>query len=177
MKDEEILKIDFDNWPLPNEVLVEVGRVSALWASLESPLTLLLGKLAGFNEVNDPKPFILINHSSFPQKLDMLGALCEQLEPQYANLKGYPEVISKLKSTQAKRNRFMHNGMVFDSDSGNLEMAVGSARGKLKTKVEIVTIADIRRAVVEIDEAQTALYKLVLGRDIGPVYTRRPRKA
>ncbi len=175
MKDEEISKIDFDNWPLPNEVLIEIGRVSALWSSLESLLMLLIGKLAGFNQINDPMPFILLNHSSFPQKLDMLGALCEQLKPQHSNLKGYSEVISKLKSAQAKRNRFVHNGMAFNPDSGNLEMAIGSARGKLKTKVEIITIADIRKAVIDIDEAQAALYKLVLKRDIGPVSARRPR--
>ena len=176
MKDEEINRINFDNWPLPNEYLVEVGRISALWASLESLLTFLIGKLSGFDDVNNPMPFILVNHSSFPQKLDMLGALCEQLEPQCSNLKGYAEVISKLKSAQTKRNRFMHNGIVFNRETGNMEMAIGSARGKLKTNIEVITIANIRRAVIEIDEAQAALYKLVLGQNVKPVWSRRAKK-
>ena len=86
MRNEEIAKLKFSGWPVPDEFLIEIGRVSALWASLESFLNVCLGKLAGFNDLNDPKPFILITHSSFPQRLDILGALCEQLEPEFSSV-------------------------------------------------------------------------------------------
>ena len=65
MKDSDVLKLDFRDWPLPDPYLVEVGRVAAIWAQLESFLNLCIGKLAGFNDLNDPKAFILVTHSVF----------------------------------------------------------------------------------------------------------------
>jgi hypothetical protein len=102
-----------DGWPLPDEYLVELGRVSALWASLESLLNALIGKLAGFDALDDATPFILVAHSSFPQRLDMLGALCEGLQSEHPHLADYREVISRLRSAQTSRNKFAHNGISF----------------------------------------------------------------
>ena len=58
MKDSEIERLPFEGWPLPDAYLVEIGRVTVLWSSLETFLNLSLGKLAGFAD-GDPKPFIL----------------------------------------------------------------------------------------------------------------------
>jgi hypothetical protein len=66
MKDDEILNLNFAEWPLPDSYLVELGRVAALWTTLEGLLNLCISKLAGF-DMNDPKAFILTTHSSFPQ--------------------------------------------------------------------------------------------------------------
>lgn len=175
MNNEEIEKLNFKDWPLPDEYLIEVGRIALLWASLESFLYLCIGKLAGFNELTDPTAFILFSHSSFPQKLDMLGTLCEQMEPFASNLKGYQNVISKLKAAQKSRNRFMHNGMALNTENGNIEMAIGSARGKLKTSINTIHLTDIKKVVIEISEAQNALYKLVLGVDLEPVWKRHAK--
>jgi hypothetical protein len=173
MRNQEIARLNFSDWPVPDEFLVEIGRVAALWASLESFLNVCLGKLAGFNDLNDPKPFILITHSSFPQRLDILGALCEQLESEFPQLANYKKVVSQLKSAQATRNRFMHYGFSYNAKSHRLEMAVGSARGKLKTAVEAVTLEDIKRASIEIDEAHRALHKLILQRNLPPSWQQR----
>lgn len=172
MHNDEIRKLDFDGWPLPDEYLIEIGRVSTLWAALESLLNLCIGKLAGFN-LGDPTPFILINHSSFPQRLDIFSTLCEQLHHEAKQLSDYKVVISQLKSAQSKRNIYAHNGMSYNEKTGKAEMAVGSARGKLKVEVNSIDIADIRRATMEIDEATYALYKLVLGVDYGPAWKRK----
>lgn len=172
MKNEEVSKLDFEGWPLPSAYLEELGRVSALWATLESFLNLCIAKLAGFNEVNDPKPFILVTHASFPQRVDILGALCEHLVGDFENLKDYKAVIAKLRGAQKLRNKFMHNGMAADPDSGRIQMGIGSARGSLKATIEPIEIADIRRATMEVHEAQLALYKLVLRREIAPRWER-----
>lgn len=164
MKNDQLLQLNFDGWPLPDEYLIELGRVCALWATLESFLNLCVGKLAGFNDLNDPKAFILVTHSSFPQRLDMLAALCEQLVKEFPNLKGYAPVVQQLRQAQKLRNDFMHYGMALNQESKQVEMAKGTARGTLKVGVEAVTVADLRRATVSINEAQLALYKLVLGR-------------
>ena len=173
MNNEEIRKINFSDWPLPDDYLIEIGRVSAIWGALESFLNICIGKLAGFNELTDPKPFILVTHASFPQRLDMLGALCEQLVSEFPQLANYKQVISNLKSAQILRNKFVHNSMIFNPDTYKAEMAIGSARGKLKVAIEQIDIADIRRATMAIDEAQVSLYKLVLGRDLEPNWKRR----
>jgi hypothetical protein len=168
MRNEEIAALNFSGRPAPDDFLTELGRVSVLWACLESFLNICIGKLAGFNDQNDPKPFILITHSSFPQRLDILGALCEQLEPEFPQLAGYKKVVSQLRAAQTTRNRFMHHGISYNPETNRMEMAIGSARGKLKTAVEPVTLEDIKRASMEIDEANRALYKLVLRRDLPP---------
>ncbi|HKO98135.1 MAG TPA: hypothetical protein VJU86_14150 [Pyrinomonadaceae bacterium] len=176
MKNEEIAKLDFSGWPLSDEYLIEIGRVCALWAQLESFLNICIGKLAGFNDLSDPKAFILITHSSFPQRLDILGTLCEQLLPEFPSLTGYKEVVGDLKAAQKLRNNFTHNGMALNEETGFVEMPIGSARGSLKVTVEKITIADIRRATIAISEAHAALYKLVLQKDLQPAWKRRAAK-
>lgn len=175
MKKAEIEKLDLAGWPLPDDYLAELGRVTALWATLESFLNVCLGKLAGFDDPFDPRPFILVNHMSIPQKLDVLGALCEQLSPQFESLRDYRPVVSSLRAAQRARNTFLHNGLVRDEETGEVHMAEASARGALKTKVAPVSLADIRRASVEIHLAHLALYKLVLRRELNPIWTHRQR--
>ena len=169
---EEIDKLDLTGWPLPNEYLVEIGRVAALWAALEGLLTMCLGKLAGFDTIGEPKTFIIMKHSSFPQKLDMFGSLCEQLVLENKSLTGYKNTIALLKRAQKARNKFMHNGIVIDEKTNKVSLPQLSARGKLKTKVEEIELADVIRASTEIDEAQMSLVKLVLGVEYKPTWKR-----
>jgi len=172
MKNEDISKLKLNGWPLSDDYLLEIGRITALWAALETFLNFCIGKLAGF-ELNDPKPFILVNHASFPQRLDMLGALCEQLVDEFSNLKEYKTVISDLRSAQALRNKFTHNGMTLNTETGNMEIAIGSARGSLKTIVQRIDKVDIRKASMEIHQAHLNLYKLVLNQELRPMWERR----
>jgi hypothetical protein len=173
MKNDQPLKLNFDGWPLPDAHLIELGRVGALWAALESFLNLCIGKLAGFNDLTDPKPFILVTHSSFPQRLDMFAALCEHLVNDFPNLTSYTTVVQQLRQAQKLRNDFMHCGMVLNQESGYVEMVKGTARGTVKVRVEKVTVADLRRASVSIHKAQAALYNLVLGRTLDPPWLRK----
>lgn len=173
MKNEELAKLNFSGWPLPDNYLVEVGRVALLWASLENFLNLCVAKLAGFDNALDERAYILLTHSSFPQRLDGFAALCDLLQGEFPNLQGYAKVVAKLKAAQKTRNRFMHYSMALDEETGRVEMPIGSARGSLKTKVETISVEDIKRASVEIDEAQRALYKLVLRRELPPPWEKR----
>jgi hypothetical protein len=175
MKNDEIETLNLAGWPMPDSYLVEIGRISALWAALEVFLNMCIGKLAGFDELNDPKPSILIYHSSFPQKLDMLGSLCEHLLPTFPTLSEYGSVISKLRAAQKARNTYVHNSMVEDPDTGKMMMPTGSFRGKVDATVRPVGLPDIRRASVAIDDAQRALYKLVLRRDLPSLTDRRKK--
>lgn len=173
MQNDEIKRLDFSGWPLPDEYLIEIGRVSAMWAALEAFLNVCLGKLAGFDQVTDERPFILVTHASVPQRLDMLSALCEHLSADYPRLAEHKNVVAKIKSAQASRNKFSHHVIGFDATSGKATIAIGSARGKIKASVQTIEVTDIRRATIEISDAQTALYKLVLGKELPPAWQRR----
>lgn len=158
-------------WPIPDAYLIEVGRIAALWASLESLLNTLIGKLAGFDPLsNDPTHFILITHSSFPQRLDMLGALCEQLKEEHPHLSSHKEVISKIKSAQSARNKYAHNGITYDPEKKKYVIAEGSARGKVKTSVTEVSVENIHAVAKEIHVASLSLYKLVLNKENMPIW-------
>jgi hypothetical protein len=170
MKQKEIRKIKFGNWPLPEEVCTELGRMHAIWSTLESALSLYIGKLSGFNDHNDMRPYILLNNTSFQQKLEILSSLCDYLAKQYPSLSKYPDVISKLKTAQKLRNTFTHQHIVFNPESEELELATGSSRGKLKTNVRKFNVEEIKRAIMDIDEANVALYELVLEKKIKPVW-------
>jgi hypothetical protein len=152
---------------LPDEVFILLGRIVTIWNGLESFLNVCIGKLAGFDDIADPKPFILINHSSFPQKLDNFAALCELMKNQYPHLKTYKETVSALKTAQQERNKFIHNSIQVEEESGRLALAKGSARGILKTKIEYIKIEDLKRAEDLIDNAMRSLWLTVLNKDIG----------
>ena len=114
------------------------GRTRTVLSSLERLLNLCIGKLAGFNELIDPTPFILLAPASFPQRLHMLSTLCEQLSPQEPKLQDYRAVVSKLETAQRGRTRFMHNRISHKPKSNKFVLAVGCARGRLKTELEAV---------------------------------------
>lgn len=171
MTNDEVLKVKFDGWPLPDDYLIEVGRIATVWGALESALNMCLYKLAGFNEVDDPTPFILLAHTNVPQRLDMLGSSCEYLNSAYPSLKEYQPVLAALRSAQKLRNKYTHNSMV-KNESGRIVMATGSARGTLKFATETVTLADLRRVTMAIHQAMLDLYKLVLKREIPPLWER-----
>lgn len=162
MDHEKLRRVKVAGWPLPDDFLLELGRISALWSALEASLMICLSKLAGFNDPRNPVPFVLTAHASFPQRLDMLGALCEQLSLDHPELRECSLVLAKLRAAQRSRNRFIHNGLTFNAETGRMEIAVGSARGKLKVSVETVDLMDLRAACIEIHEAQRALLHLVL---------------
>src|SRR5208283_4372316 len=117
--------------------------MAAMWSTLESAVNHSLGELAGLDPIANPIAMILVHHASLPQKLDMLGALCEQRVPSYPHLKSYKAVISKLQSAQKSRNLYMHNGMSPNPETGKIEMGKGSARGTLKLSINDVDLADI----------------------------------
>ncbi len=105
----------------------------------------------------------------------MLSTLCEHLVPRFPALAGHKAVIAGLRSAQKERNKFAHHSLGPGKTEGDIVMAIGSARGSLKTSVEKISIADIRRAVMAIDEAFVGLYKLVLGGNIEPAWKRRQK--
>ncbi|MCB0730846.1 MAG: hypothetical protein KDC88_07415 [Ignavibacteriae bacterium] len=170
MKKHELEKLEFGNWPLPEKACTEIGRMHALWNSMENTLSLLIGKLAGYNDIKDMRPYILLNHTTFQEKLDIFGSLCDFLKSDYPHLSKYPQVISKLKTAQKQRNIFTHQTFIYNVEKDELELATSSTRGKLKTNVRIINVEEIKKAIIDIDEANVAMYELILFRKLKPVW-------
>jgi hypothetical protein len=166
-------KIDFrDNWPAPNEYLLELGRMTSIWGTLESLINLSINKFAGYQATLDPRALILLAHSNFQQRVHMVGALCEWLVSDYPHLKDYKIVISKLEAAQKLRNKFAHNSITWDDDTQTVTISWATARGSLKTKTEIVNLQDIVDATAKIHEAMCALQTLVMGKELKPLWER-----
>jgi hypothetical protein len=176
MNDEKILNLKFADWPIKDDYLVEIGRIAALWGSLESTLNHCLAKLSKFDDLNDPTPLIIFAHAGFTQRIHILGALCEQLLPSFPQLADYERVVKELGTAQTRRNRFMHNSMGPDKD-GKMTSGRATARGKIKIVIEEVSIADLRRVSIQINLAATSLYTLVFGRKIDPITKTRGEQA
>jgi len=165
MKNDEIDSLPFGGWPLPEEYLVELGRIVALWTTTEKALALFLSKMSGF-ELYDPRGTILFNNHTIPQKIDTLGCLVEQYVEDHPQLKDYPDVLSKLRKAQKSRNKYVHSALYYDPEEKQVTISFATTRGKLKTNIDEVKVVDLKRVVVEIAEANKALYKAVLGREI-----------
>lgn len=164
MKDSEINSIEFGNWPMPEEYLVELGRINAIWASLENVINLTLIQVSGF-DIHDPRGIIMFEHLSMPQKLDILGSLGDQLLENHPHLSELPKSISKIKTAQSSRNKFIHNALTYEPETKTLELPIATARGKLKANVHKITKTDIKRVTVEISIAQRHLHKTVFKKE------------
>lgn len=165
MKDEAVDKLPFGNWPLPDAYLIELGRIVSLWTVTEKILALFLAKMSGFDP-EDARGIIIFNNHTIPQKIDALGCLIELYIEGHPQLKDYPDALSKLRKAQSSRNKYVHSSLYYETEQNKVLISFATTRGKLKTTSDEVELVDLKRAVVEIAEANQALYKVVLGRDI-----------
>jgi len=173
MHKKKIGRLDFDeNWPAPKEYLYEVGRMTVVWGTLESSVNLAISKLAGYETPLDFRAVILVAHSNFQQRVNIISTLCEQLAPEYPSLRGYKKVISKIEAAQKGRNKYAHNAIFLNEETGKVNVSYASARGPLKTSVEIVHINDIKEVSAKIHEAMCALQSLVTGHQLSPMWER-----
>jgi hypothetical protein len=152
--------------------MVELGRISALYGVLENVVNIAISKLAGYSGVYDYRSAIMLAHSNFQQRVDILATLFEQTVGEHPQLKGYEEVIKLIKRAQKGRNKFMHSSLGCDPDSGNVQLSAMSARGSLKTKVETVYIKEIIEVSAVTHEATCALHIIITGNEIKPLWER-----
>jgi len=161
-----------DNWPVPNEYLLELGRMTVMWGSLEAHINLAISKFLGYEEALDLRSVIVTAHSTFQQRVHVVGALCEYLAPKHPSLKLYKSVISKLEAAQKARNKFAHNSIYRNEDTGKIETVYATARGSLKLHAEIVELNDLKEVTAKIHEATCSLYELVTGKEMKPLWER-----
>lgn len=178
MKEDPSLSEIISNWPVPGEYLLEIGRVAQTWVILENYVDVCLGKLTGF-QITDVRPFIVLRHASFPQKLDALDALCHFIHENSNDdepgkrLKHHKEVTAKIRSVQNSRNKLMHNVIGKHEEKDGFQLLSGTARGKVKLDASDVRPETIRKVAMDIHLALLDLHELITGVRIPPLWERK----
>ena len=84
------MKIEFpDNFPVPDEYLLELGRITVLWGSLESSVNHAINYLSGIKPEDRWRVSVLTAHSNFKQRVDIIETLCNELQKTFPNLSMY----------------------------------------------------------------------------------------
>ena len=154
-----------DRQYLPDEYLIELGKIVQSWTALDELVNLMIQKLAGFDDIHDVRSVVLTVHSSFPQRIDILKSLCEHFKASYPHLGAYQSVAQQIAEVQKLRNSYMHAVLGYNDEERIARMARISARGKLRSEFKEFTVADMRNVVLKTQEAGKALYRLVLRAD------------
>lgn len=162
-----------ENWPLPEAYLLEMGRIFALWGSLESSINLAISKLAGYEGTLDWRAAVLTAHSNFQQRVDVLTTFCEQLQHDYQHLSEYKSVVEKIRKVQMRRNQYAHSSIYLNEESGKVQTSSLSARGKLKTKIQEVNLEELKQVSADIHEAMLDIHHLITQVRYLPIWNRK----
>lgn len=146
---------------LPDPYLIAIGKVCAQWATLENIVDLALKKLAGY-DLFDPRGHIWTAHMTWPLKMDVLSSLVDVQKPTFPHLTRFPEVSSLLKKAQIGRNKIIHASWAYEN--GEVKILRATARGQLKTSMDVVTITHIDAVVGDIGAAGASLMKFIIAK-------------
>jgi hypothetical protein len=162
------------NWPAPDIFLTEIGRLTVLFGSLEIAVNVAISNLSGYQTILDWRSSVVTAHMNFKQRVDILETLCHELhkEPAYEHLKNYKNVMQKIRKAQGLRNKFLHNSIYLNEDTGKMEMSYMSARGKMKPVIQEIKIDDLKEAVEITHIASLNLHELITTAHYSPVWER-----
>lgn len=146
--------------PLPDEFLLELGRMTAMWPRLEFGLDLVIGRLMGF-DLHDVRPVIAFAHANFQQRVEVFSTLCNRMQANHSQLKNYKSVLTKIQGAQKGRNKYAHN-VITPNSSGKMVVTPIAARDVFKMVPEPVYLNDIKEVTAKILEAAGALHSLVI---------------
>jgi hypothetical protein len=148
---------------IPDEHLIAIGKVCVAWGTLETIVDLGINKFGGFRS-NDPRALIITAHMAWPLKMNILESLITALreDAAYAHLAGFDQIKPMLEIAKNGRNSFVHGQWGYHE--GKASKLRATARGKLKASIDPITVADINKAVDDVQRAGVALMKLILNK-------------
>ncbi|WP_330215973.1 hypothetical protein [Pseudomonas sp. AM8] len=146
--------------PIPDEYLLELGRMTATWTRLEFGLNFVISRLMGFDRY-DVRPVIAFAHANFQQRVEVFAALCDRMQANHSQLALYQSVLTKIKGAQKGRNKYAHNVITSDG-SGKIFVTLITAKGSFKIKPETIYLNDIKEVTAKIVEAAHGLNSLIV---------------
>lgn len=147
------------NVVIPDEYLIEIGKVTVQWSVLETVFDLCSIKLAGM-DVMEPRGTAIFAHMTFPLKLDVFVAMVDSLQSGYPRLQNYKAVVAAVREAQTIRNKIVHSKWLFRD--GIVYLSRITARGAVKTSTDPITVDELRKAAIQIESAARDLLKLVI---------------
>ncbi|WP_444896952.1 hypothetical protein [Microbulbifer sp. SSSA005] len=75
------------NLPVPDEYLIELGKITVMYGALEFSIDRAISKLAGYESMLDWRVSVMTAHLTFQQRVNALGTLFEQVSESYPNLR------------------------------------------------------------------------------------------
>lgn len=171
-------KITFpENCPAPDDYLLELGRITALWGSLETSVNNAINYLSGIEKSDHWRVSILTAHSNFKQRVDIIKTLCHELQNQFPNLAMYKETAKLIESAQSKRNYYLHNGLFFNEENCQVKTTSIQARGVLRTNVKNVNLSELKDVSAKIHLALLSIHELLTQKKYPPVWEKSANKA
>lgn len=149
---------DIPDENIPDPYLTAIGKVCVNWGRLEAAVDLAIGRLAAF-DVLDPRGAIITAHMTWPLKMDVMEALVTALRADYPYLANFDVAKPLLKKAQEGRNRVVHG--TWGKKDGKVVKARMTARGKLRSSLDPITVADIEAIVTDVWRAGRAVMKAV----------------
>jgi hypothetical protein len=147
------------NINLPDEYLIAIGKVNVQWGMLETIVDLAIGTLGGF-QLYDPRSAIMTAHMTWPLKMDVLESLVTALAVDHQHLSPKFQISKPLlKKAQEGRNRIIHGQWGYED--GKASKLRATARGKLKTSIDPITVSEIEGIAKDVGRAGVAILKLV----------------
>ena len=146
---------------IPTEYLRAIGEVNVRWNDLDGLINVFLICLLG-KSIYEERSHIVFAHMAFPQKLDVLGALVEEVINRrgYSKLKKYKAtVLPLLKNAQKGRNLVIHSDWTMRG--GEVVRTSVSARGSFKFSSTIATLEEIEAVIQLIEKARSEMFALV----------------
>jgi hypothetical protein len=152
------MSIKPDNPDIPDEYMLEIGRIVVNWNKLESLVlhVSVITLLGDFSK--DGRALAVLTHMAFPQRLHALEAMLRIYDEDLA--KTYCEKVKGLLTQSAdKRNALLHQPW-FSQDDGVKRLHI-AARGTLKFNLLSVGIQELVDTAKFIEEAHSQLLSLI----------------
>jgi hypothetical protein len=146
---------------LPDEMLVELGRIVALWTAVNELLDAALERLAGMDQYMEARSGRGFRRAPFIQRLQVFSDYCGQLALEFPYLRAYRVVMEKLKAAHALHKRYVQSRILFNPETGQYEVPSSVQPDNPVSTPETVCTETLRRDALMIVEAREALYALI----------------
>ena len=156
-----IEKLNFGDWPVDERYLVELGRIAIVWGKLEAFVQNSVANFAGLENLEDRKLYTVFSANSFDDNVALIERLCALQLSTEPNIKNYPQVLEQLKQSQRLKLRFLNGSIRPNPVNDEVEVLVADEAEVATLNTETITVTDLKKAVLAIDQAQFELYKLV----------------
>jgi hypothetical protein len=162
---------DFDPRNLPPEYLRAIGLFVAVSAQTENCLKDFVGSLLGIDNI---QTIALATHMNIPLKMDIIRTLAELDAPNIAEMDKVDDLLDAIKSAFEERNVAVHNLLAIHPTTKEVFSYSLKARGKLRSELIPISIAEIEKSADKMYEAGMGLIKFMLLHGLEPIQRTKP---